>query len=123
MVNQTFSKYNRFFISKEMQHDKFPFNIKRVIMLYCGAIIKNQPQYVEYYIDIINYTDGSSNNNIISGKLSFDLTPDSELVKYYEKNYQELDNSFLDTFIMMYNTVESIDTLKNSIKLIAKNIN
>lgn len=117
-----FSKHNRFFVSKEIKHDKFNLTIKRFVMLSCGATIKGQPLYDEYYIDIIDYIDGSNNNCITHGKLSFNLSHDDELVKYYEVNYQELDKSFEDTFIMMYNTVESINTLKNSIYIISDNL-
>lgn len=117
-----FSKHNRFFVSKEIKHDKFNLTVKRFVMLYCGGTIKGQPLYDEYYIDIIDYTDGSKNNCIQHGKLSFGLNHDSELVKYYEANYQELDKSFEDTFIMMYNTAESINTLKNSIFIISDKI-
>lgn len=120
--SQTFSKFNRFFVSQEMQHDKFPFKVKRFIMLNCVGTLNEKPLYDEYYVDIIDYTDGSKSNVISNGKLSFGLSYDSELVKYYENNYQELDKSFRDTFIMMYNTVETIDTLKKSIYIISDNL-
>ena len=119
--SQTFSKFNRFFVLQEMQHDKFPFKVKRFIMLNCGGTLNEKPFYDEYYVDIIDYTDGSKNNLISNGKLSFGLSYDSELVKYYENNYQELDKSFKDTFIMMYNSIESINTIKNSIYIISDN--
>ena len=117
-----FSEHNRYFISQELQHDKFPFKVKRIVMLNCGGTRDNKPMYNEYYIDIIDYTDGSHNTCITSGKLSFNLDYDGELIKYYEKNYKELDKSFKDTFVMMYNNVEAIKTLENTIYLISDNI-
>lgn len=116
----TFIKYNRVFVSSEKQCEIFQYTVKKFIMLNCIGIQNNKPIYNEYYIDIVHYTDGSKNNCISSGTFSCDIYDDSELVKFYEGNYQELDKSFVDTFIIMFNTCCSIDSLKSTINLISK---
>lgn len=112
-----FSKFNRFFISDEIQHTKFPYKVKNVHMLKCGGTIKEHPIYTVYTISFITYND--SNHQLITNfKLGFEITDDgkSEIINYYKEKCHELDKSFESTFMMMYDNVDIMNMMSDMIK-------
>ena len=100
----TFAKYNRFFVSPEIEHDKFTYKFKNFYMFICTGTKNNEPIYSEYHVSIITYTDGSNNQIITNWKGQFEV--DSDLIKYWEDHYQELDRTIENFLITAYNNVE-----------------
>lgn len=111
-----FSKYNRFFVTpKEINHDKFPFVVSQFVMLCCISLYNKCRTYKSYIISIITYVDESKNQIIKDLSYSMDFDENSEIIKYYEENYKELNNSFEPTFIMMYNNVKTMEIMSKGI--------
>ena len=100
----TFAKYNRFFVSPEIEHDKFTYKFKNFYMFICNGTKNNEPIYSEYHVSIITYTDGSNNQIITNWKGQFEVG--SDLIKYWEDHYQELDRTIENFLITAYNNVE-----------------
>ena len=116
LQSQEFSKYNKIFATEEYKHTEHPYVIKRFIMLKCVGLKEQQPIYKEIDATLITYTDGSQNQLLKNWASSQTISlGNSELIKFFEKNYRELDKSFEGIFEMMYESIEASKAILSTV--------